>query len=229
MISKGTPPPNHSSSLTHPTNLLTPMMPSPFRNLFTVLLLLISGIGLHAAPRNLVFILVDDLRYDAMGFLGHPFLETPNIDSLARNGAYLQNAVVTTSLCSPSRASMLTGLYAHNHGVIDNNHPVRNDLVFYPQILQRAGYHTGFFGKWHMGGGDAGPQRGFERWVSFPGQGEYWADKRSTDQAGKGPNRQWNVDGKNVPQRGYITDELTDYAVDWMKSLPKDQPFEVSS
>ena len=103
-----------------------------------------------------------------MGFLGHPFLETPNIDSLARNGAYLPNAVVTTSLCSPSRASMLTGLYAHNHGVVDNNHPVRGDLVFFPQLLQRAGYRTGFFGKWHMGGGDAGPQRGFDRWVKLP-------------------------------------------------------------
>jgi len=203
------------------------MIPS-LRRLLPLLVLFVAATALRAAPRNIVFILVDDMRYDVMGFLGHPFIETPNIDSLARNGAYLQNAVVTTSLCSPSRASMLTGLYAHNHGVIDNNHPVRDDLVFFPQLLQRAGYRTGFFGKWHMGagGGDAGPQRGFDRWVSFPNQGEYWADHRGTPDANSSrPLEHFNVDGKQVPQRGYITDELTDYAVDWMKSIPKDQPF----
>jgi len=203
---------------------MTTMIP-PLRRLLSLVILSIATTALHAAPRNIVFILIDDMRYDAMGFLGHPFLQTPNIDSLARNGAYLQNAIVTTSLCSPSRASMLTGLYAHNHGVIDNNHPVRSDLVFYPQLLQHAGYRTGFFGKWHMGGGDAGPQRGFDRWVSFPGQGEYWPDNRGTDHSTDHPVNYLNVDGKEVSQRGYITDELTDYALDWMKSLPKDQPF----
>ena len=66
-------------------------------------------------PRNVVFILTDDHRYDAMGFMGHPFLETPHLDSLASNGVHLKNAFVTTSLCSPSRASILTGLYTHKH------------------------------------------------------------------------------------------------------------------
>jgi N-acetylglucosamine-6-sulfatase len=205
---------------------MRPNLPFPSRILTLLLLLTFTvATAVHAAPRNIIFILADDHRYDAMGFLGHPFLETPNLDSLARNGAYMKNAVVTTSLCSPSRASILTGLYAHNHGVIDNNYPVRSDLLFFPQVLQRAGYRTGFFGKWHMGGGDAGPQRGFNRWVSFKGQGEYWPDNRGTDHQTKGPTNKLNVDGKLVPQRGYITDELTDYAVEWMKSIPKDQPF----
>jgi len=180
---------------------------------------------LRAAPRNIVYILTDDHRFDAMGFVGHPFLETPNIDSLAKNGAYLPNAFVTTALCSPSRASMLTGLYAHNHGVIDNNHPVRSDLVFFPQLLQRAGYQTGFFGKWHMGGEDAGPQRGFNRWVSFAGQGLYWAkNKGGTRMVQGSSDTGLNVDGKSVSQKGYITDELTDYALDWLKQQPKGQP-----
>src|SRR5262245_22417225 len=134
-----------------------------------------------AKPRNIVFILSDDHRFDAMGFMGHPFLETPHLDSLARNGAHLKNAFVTTALCSPSRATILTGLYAHRHGVVDNNRPVRPDLVFFPQLLQRAGYRTGFFGKWHMGGDSDDPQRGFDRWVSFRGQGEYWPDRRGTN------------------------------------------------
>ena len=188
----------------------------------------LSSSAATAKPRNIVFILADDHRFDAMGFMGHPFLETPNMDSLARNGAHLKNAFVTTSLCSPSRASILTGLYAHRHGVVDNNNPVRADLLFFPQQLQKAGYRTGFFGKWHMGGDSARPQRGFDRWVSFNGQGDYWPDRRGAPGEGKGksgPPRQLNVDGRETPQKGYITDELTDYALDWIREVPKDRPF----
>src|SRR5512134_101849 len=87
----------------------------------------------HAAPRNIVFILTDDHRYDALGFMGHPFLETPNLDSLGKNGVHLKNAFVTTALCSPSRASILTGFYAHRHRVVDNNNPVAKGTVFFPQ------------------------------------------------------------------------------------------------
>src|SRR5438270_454956 len=101
-------------------------------------------------PRNIVLIVADDHRYDALGFMGHPFLKTPHLDSLARGGAHLQNAFVTTSLCSPSRASILTGLYAHRHRVIDNNNPLPSGLTFFPQYLQAAGYETAFFAKWHM-------------------------------------------------------------------------------
>ncbi|HEY0944564.1 MAG TPA: sulfatase [Opitutaceae bacterium] len=199
------------------------------------LLLLVSALpSLRAAatdaarPRNIVFILTDDHRFDAMGFMRHPFLETPHLDSLARDGAHLANAFVTTALCSPSRASILTGLYAHRHGVVDNNNPVRRDLVFFPQLLQGAGYTTGFFGKWHMGGESSAPQRGFDRWVSFHGQGEYWPDRRDADGRVHHPSLPpvpLNVDGQEVPQKGYITDELTDYAVEWMRTVPKDKPF----
>lgn len=189
------------------------------------LALLLTGFSCLAAlgaehPRNIVFILTDDHRHDAMGFMGHPFLETPNLDSLAKNGVHLRNAFVTTSLCSPSRASILTGLYAHHHNVVDNNNPVRADLVFFPQLLQQAGYTTGFFGKWHMGGEGDEPQRGFDKWVSFAGQGVYWPKERAGAQA-----QTINVDGRHVPQQGYITDELTDYALDWLKTVPAAQPF----
>ncbi|MBL9206707.1 MAG: sulfatase [Opitutaceae bacterium] len=182
--------------------------------------------ALDRPPRNIVFILTDDHRFDAMGFLGHPFLETPHLDSLAKNGVHVPNAFVTTALCSPSRASILTGLYAHRHGVVDNNNPVRSDLVFFPQLLQKAGYRTGFFGKWHMGGEGDEPQRGFDRWVSFTGQGMYWPGNKGGSRMVQGASDSGlNVDGRRVPQRGYITDELTDYAVDWIKSVPKEKPF----
>ncbi|HEY6401806.1 MAG TPA: sulfatase-like hydrolase/transferase, partial [Blastocatellia bacterium] len=78
----------------------------------------------NVKPRNVIFILTDDHRYDALGFLkAQSFIETPHLDALARNGVYLKNAFVTTALCSPSRASILTGLYAHQHRVVDNNNP----------------------------------------------------------------------------------------------------------
>ena len=83
-------------------------------------------------PLNVIFVLCDDHRYDCLGIEGHPFLETPHLDQLARDGALMSKAYVTTSLCSPSRASILTGLYAHNHRVVDNYHPVDESLVFFP-------------------------------------------------------------------------------------------------
>ncbi|SUS06566.1 Acetylglucosamine-6-sulfatase [uncultured Defluviicoccus sp.] len=210
-------------------NTNTPDLRSGRRHLHLLVGLLGAWLWLSgpaaAAPRNVIFILADDHRYDALGFMGHPFVETPNLDSLAKNGVHLRNAFVTTSLCSPSRASILTGLYAHHHGVVDNRNPVRPDLVFFPQLLQKTGYRTGFFGKWHMGGAGDDPRPGFDRWVSFAGQGEYWPDRRGTKSAGMGPPAILNVDGRQVPQKGYITDELTDYALDWLHTLPPDQPY----
>jgi N-acetylglucosamine-6-sulfatase len=165
-------------------------------------------------PRNVVFILSDDHRYDAMGFMGHPFLETPQMDAMARDGVHLKNAFVTTSLCSPSRASILTGLYTSKHRVIDNNRLVPEGTVFFPQYLQQAGYETAFIGKWHMGGESDDPRPGFDHWVSFRGQGSYLPTPRGL-----------NVNGEKVPQKGYITDELTDYAADWLKSRSMEKPF----
>lgn len=168
-----------------------------------------------AKPMNVVFILTDDHRFDALGFLNaQTFFITPTLDKMAKNGAYLPNAFVTTSLCSPSRASILTGLYAHKHTVVDNNNPVPDQLVFYSQYLQKAGYQTAMVGKWHMGGHHDDPQRGFDHWVSFKGQGNYLPTQDGL-----------NVNGKNVPQKGYITDELTTYALDWLKNRQEDKPF----
>lgn len=166
-------------------------------------------------PRNILVVLTDDHRYDAMGFMNaQTFGDTPTLDRLAREGVHFRNAFVTTALCSPSRASIFTGLYAHQHRVVDNNHPVDPSLVFFPEYLQSAGYDTAFIGKWHMGDEGDDPKPGFDRWVSFKGQGSYLPEANGL-----------NVDGKRVPQKGYITDELTDYAIDWIKERPKDKPW----
>ena len=170
-----------------------------------------------AEPRNVIFILTDDHRYDAMSFLNHQFAKTPNMDSMAAKGVHLKNAFVTTSLCSPSRASILTGLYTFRHRVIDNNRLVPDGTLFFPQWLQKAGYSTAYVGKWHMGGVTDEPRPGFDHWVSFRGQGHYLPPT---------PDYTLNVNGERVKQKGYITDELTDYAIDWLdEQTPDKKPF----
>lgn len=178
------------------------------------------------SPPNIVFVLCDDHRFDCLSLAGHPFLETPHIDRIGKRGAWLTNAYVTTSLCSPSRASILTGQYAHNHRVVDNYHPVDPELVFFPEQLQRGGYQTAFIGKWHMGGDIDDPQRGFDHWVAFKGQGTYWPDGHGTTrEVPQTTYDGFNVNGKRVEQRGYITDELTDYALDWLRQRDTEKPF----
>lgn len=168
-------------------------------------------------PRNVVFILTDDHRYDAMSFLGHPLAQTPHLDAMAKKGVYLKNALVTTSLCSPSRASILTGLYTFRHRVIDNNRRVPPGTLFFPEYLQQAGYATAFIGKWHMGGESDEPRPGFDHWVSFRGQGHYLPPN---------PNYTLNVNGQRVKQKGYLTDELTDFAIEWLaQQQPQEKPF----
>ncbi|MFZ2994815.1 sulfatase [Sphingobium sp.] len=187
---------------------------------------LAKAVNTPQKPTNIIFVLVDDLRYDAMGFLT-PCLKTPNIDALAKNGVYFPNAVVTSSLCSPSRATILTGQTARNHGVVDNNNSSEEGLTFFPKYLQDAGYQTGFFGKWHMGFDTDAPRPGFDKWVSFKGQGTYFPTEQiAPDRVAAGDRQMLNVDGAHVKRTGYITDELTDYAMNWLeKGRDKSKPF----
>ena len=177
-------------------------------------------------PYNVIFVLVDDLRFDGMGFLT-PGLKTPNIDFLAKNGVYFPNAVVTTALCSPSRATILTGQSTRNHRVVDNNTASEEGLVFFPAYLQAAGYQTAFFGKWHMGAANDAPRPGFDKWVSFKGQGTYSATEGlAPADIAAGRRQTLNVDGRIVDRKGYITDELSDYELDWLENgRDKSKPF----
>ncbi len=176
--------------------------------------LLLAATWMHAAPPNIILILSDDHRYDLMGF--HPespdWLETPALDRLAAEGAHLPNAFVTTSLCSPSRASILTGQYMHHHRVVDNQRPVPPNTVFFPQHLQKNGYQTAFVGKWHMGHDNDNPRPGFHHWVSFKGQGTYF-------------DPELNINGKRQSFKGYNSDILTAQAISWLKLQNAQQPF----
>ena len=169
----------------------------------------------NVKPRNIVFILTDDHRYDFMGFTGKvPWLETPNMDKMAAEGVWFKNAFVTTSLCSPSRASILTGMYSHTHTIVDNQAPDPGNLTYFPQYLQAGGYQTAFFGKWHMGNDSDAPRPGFTHWESFRGQGEYY-------------NPSLNIDGTRITyiDSTYITDLLTEHTLKWLKERDKTKPF----
>src|SRR6185295_6464756 len=185
-----------------------PIRTAPLARVFLLALLLTypsSGIAHRPSSEasssrpNIVFILVDDLRWDELGIAGHPFIKTPNIDRIAREGAMFRNAFMTTPLCSPSRASFLTGQYAHTHGITDNvdRSAASHRLVTFPFLLHQAGYETGFIGKWHMGNDDK-PRPGFDRWVSFKGQGSYL-------------DLDINEDGREIKSSGYTTDTLNRY------------------
>ena len=167
-------------------------------------------------PLNVVFILSDDHRYDYMGFMQRiPWLETPHMDRMARDGAHIRNAFVTTSLSSPSRASILTGMYSHAHKVVDNSAPLPHGLTFFPEYLQKAGYRTAFFGKWHMGNDSGSPQPGFDHLEGFRGQGEYFNPRINT-------NGQW-VEYRDST---YVTDLLTEHAIDFIqKQRSEGKPF----
>ena len=175
-----------------------------------------AAAGIAKGPRrNIIFVLSDDHRYDFMGFMKQApaFLETPNMDRMARQGAHLANAFVSTSLCSPSRASILTGQYMHHHRVVDNQRPVPKGTVFFPTYLQQAGYRTAFIGKWHMGHDHDDPRPGFDHWASFKGQGTYF-------------NPVLNINGKRKKCTGYTTDVLTDEALSWLAGARKgNKPF----
>lgn len=187
------------------------------RPVFCLLLVLGSGIvirgdaGTVARP-NVLFILCDDLRWDTLGYAGHPYLKTPHIDRLAREGVNFKNAFCTTSLCSPSRASILSGLYAHTHGVTNNFTEFPTALPSFPRVLHDAGYETAYVGKWHMGEENDEKRPGFDYFVTHKGQGKYF-------------DTEFNVDGQRKTLPGYYTHIVTDLAADWITARKGDRPW----
>ena len=189
-------------------------MPRIFLPLLLVLVLSGCAGGETPAPPppNVVVVLVDDLRWDDVAIAGHPFVETPNIDRLAIEGARFLNAFAATPLCSPSRATILTGQYAHTHGIIDNTarDAASHRLPTFAIPLAAAGYRTAFIGKWHMGNDDT-RRPGWTRWVAMKGQGE-------------AIDPMLNVDGERRRTTGHVTDVLNDYALEFVRESD-DEPF----
>jgi arylsulfatase A-like enzyme len=153
---------------------------------------------------NLLVLLIDDLRYDEFGAGGHPYMKTPNIDRLAAEGALFERAFHTTPICSPNRASIVTGQYASRHGILDNvaRDAMSHALPNYHLQLQKLGYETAHIGKWHMGN-DGTPRPGYDYWVSYDGHG------RLVDPT-------LNENGTYRQHEGYVTDIMNTMAVEFV-------------
>jgi N-acetylglucosamine-6-sulfatase len=153
---------------------------------------------------NFLVILIDDLRHDEFGAGGHPYMKTPHIDRLAAEGALFERAFHTTPICSPNRASIVTGQYASRHGIIDNvaRDAMSHRLPNYHLALRRLGYRTAHIGKWHMGN-DGMPRPGYDLWISFDGHGRL-VDPRL------------NRDGAYGEHKGYVTDLLNSFALEFV-------------
>ena len=174
-----------------------------------VLLLPFIPGAVPAADRpNIIFIMSDDHAAHAIGAYGSRVNTTPNIDRLAREGMLLSSVFVTNSICTPSRATILTGQYSHLNGV-----PVFNRFdssrMTVARLLQQGGYHTGMIGKWHLGSDPAG----FDRWEILPGQGAYMDPVLYT------------ATGQRTYTGRYVTDVITDLGIDFIKERPRNKPF----
>jgi len=171
----------------------------------------------HRHP-NIVFVFSDDHSIQTIGAYGGRLADfcrqkgvTPNIDRLAAQGGLFINSFCGNSLCSPSRATVLTGVHSHLNGVRNLGEPLNPGIWTYPVALRQAGYQTAVIGKWHLG--NTRPE--FDYWRILPGQGEY------NDPAFIGP------DGKEK-HSGYVTDIMTEMALDWLKKRDPSKPFFLS-
>jgi len=171
--------------------------------------MLASAAGSFAADRpNILYIMSDDHAAHAIGAYGSHVNHTPNIDRLAREGAVLTNVFATNSICTPSRATILTGQYSHINGVTVFNR-FDSSRMTVARLLQAGGYYTGMIGKWHLGSDPVG----FDRWEILPGQGVYMDPAFYTASSEK------TYTGR------YVTDVITELGIDFIRNRPKDKPF----
>ena len=161
---------------------------------------------------NLVFIMSDDHASHAISAYGSRINATPNIDRIADAGMRFDACFCTNSICTPSRASVLTGTYNHTNGVTTLDTHMDNRLVTYPKLLQAGGYQTAIFGKWHLGHGPEHDPTGFDDWAVLPDQGLYFDPDF------------FFPDGRRVID-GYATDIITDLSLDWLDRRDEGRPF----
>ncbi len=170
---------------------------------------------------NFLFILADDHAAHAISAYGSRINQTPQLDRLAHGGLRFQNAFCTNAICTPSRASMLTGTYNHINGVTTLATPMDNRLPTFAKDLQAGGYQTAIFGKWHLGEGAAHCPTGFDEWAVLPGQGLYHNPSFIfRPRSARGPN---GGQRRTVP--GYVTDLITDFSLEWLRSRDAERPF----
>ena len=162
-----------------------------------------------ASRPNIIFILSDDHAYQAIGAYGNKIASTPNIDRLAKEGALFKNAIVTNSICGPSRATFLTGTYSHKNGYPRNEQKFNTNQLLFPALLQGAGYQTAWLGKWHLGN----LPKGFDYYNILNSQGQYY-------------NPDFINSSKDTTQiEGYVTNIITELATKWLDNRDTTRPF----
>lgn len=163
-------------------------------------------------PLNIVYIMTDDHTEQMMSCYDTRYINTPNLDRIARDGVRFTNSYVANSLSGPSRACMITGKHSHANGYTDNESgkPFDGSQPTFPKYLQKAGYETALFGKWHL----ISTPTGFDTWRVVPGQGDYYNPTFI------------NQDGSKSIEHGYLTNLITDMSLDWLENRKdKDKPF----
>ena len=165
-----------------------------------------------AKQPNILFIMSDDHAAKAISCYGAGLNHTPHIDRLAQEGMRLNHCYVTNSICTPSRAAILTGTYNHVNKVTTLATKIDNRLPHIGHYLQKGGYQTALIGKWHLGEGEAHQPTGFDFWSVLPGQGEYF-DPFMIEM------------GHEQEEEGYVTDIITDKSLNWLKNREADKPF----
>jgi arylsulfatase A-like enzyme len=178
------------------------------RMVFLFIFSIVAADSLAQAP-NIIYIMSDDHDADAISAYNKRFITTPNIDRIAKEGMRFTNAFVGNSVCSPSRATLLTGQHSHKNGVRDNTTRFDPSKMTLPKLLQQAGYQTFLSGKWHLHSSPTG----FDKWKILPGQGIYYNPPM------------FNMDGTIAREQGYVTDIITDIAISWIKSRDPQKPF----
>ena len=161
---------------------------------------------------NILFIMADDHASKAISSYGGGINHTPNIDRIAHEGMRFDHCYVTNSICTPSRATILTGTYNHVNAVTTLETPINNRLPNVAKHLKTGGYQTAIIGKWHLGEGKAHEPSGFDFWSVLPGQGDYF-DPLFIEM------------GESLTEEGYITDIITDKSLDWLSKADKQKPF----
>lgn len=167
-------------------------------------------------PPNIIFIMSDDHSTGAISAYGNSLLETPNIDNLAEQGMRFNNCFNVVSLCGPSRAAILSGRYSVHNGYMRNGNSFDRNQLTFPKLLQQAGYQTAIIGKWHL----VTQPAGFDYYNVIPFQGEFFDCRmKETGQAWQ------DRDKGGIVQPGYLTEVITDKAIDWLKKRDKEKPF----
>ncbi|WP_346237028.1 sulfatase [Niabella insulamsoli] len=165
-----------------------------------IMLSILPCLAQHVKKPNIILIVSDDHAYQAISAYGSQMNSTPHIDRIGREGAIMERAYVTNSVCSPSRAVILTGKYSHKNGLVDNGTFFDSTQQTFPKLLQGAGYKTAVIGKWHLWS----EPTGFDYWNILPAQGNYY-------------NPGFIKLGKDTTYKGYVTDVITDLSLQWIE------------